>query len=600
MQTLKPLFLTTAKIFIIIALSWQSQRSINAFASGRLNAVTERGEPAALFQRSPFALNAPQIRDVAENTGSFPDDEVPAYAQFKVTFNVSTTAENLQLPYDPAPPPGIQPGIGVTVNALFTPDDWETVYTIPAFYYEDFDVQILNGREWYYPTGNDSWQVRFAPPNPGQWAFKLEAEDAGGSTVTQAFPFTVIDSSNKGFIEVSPHDPRYFSYENGEYFPGLGYNMNFNRLSWDSPVLENEATLGVLAENGIQLIRIWLSQWGIYTSSWGPWNSIDPSLHGQYIPWSGTTFSQAYPGSEVAMKLDAGQNPCMFLGFLKSPPAVKRNTTYRLRIRFKTVNLSGPRISGQAYGFLAKTGGWLWGPGEQCEEPGTGTPITSYQDTSNTAWQILETPFTTGNYDFLPNFYLALENLESGSAYIDRVWLEEDIGGGNYGPNIIDKSWMAQHLYMGQRNSFAFDRLLALAETYGVYFRPVVMEKNDFIFNHINTAGEFTWEGSNDNFYGNGRQMTKVRWLQQAWWRYMQARWGYSTSIHSWELLNEGDPASIQHFTLADEFGAYMKQFEPNDHLVSTSFWHSFPAIVSGRIQLTRISILPISMLTYR
>ena len=45
---------------------------------------------------------------------------------------------------------------------------------------------------------------------------------------------------------------------------------------------------------------------------------------------------------------------------------------------------------------------------------------------------------------------------------------------------------------------------------------------------------------------GTGGAVTKIRWLQQAWWRYLQARWGYSTNIHSWELLNEGDPLQRQ------------------------------------------------------
>jgi hypothetical protein len=71
--------------------------------------------------------------------------------------------------------------------------------------------------------------------------------------------------------------------------------------------------------------------------------------------------------------------------------------------------------------------------------------------------------------------------------------------------------------------------------------------------------------------------MTKVRWLQQAWWRYLQARWGYSPNIHSWELLNEGDPSNSRHYDLAEAFGRYMHAFAPDDHLVSTSFWHSFP-----------------------
>jgi hypothetical protein len=42
-------------------------------------------------------------------------------------------------------------------------------------------------------------------------------------------------------------------------------------------------------------------------------------------------------------------------------------------------------------------------------------------------------------------------------------------------------------------------------------------------------------------------------------------------------LLNEGDPFNTSHYVLADEFGKYMHQFKPDHHLVTTSFWHSFP-----------------------
>jgi hypothetical protein len=88
--------------------------------------------------------------------------------------------------------------------------------------------------------------------------------------------------------------------------------------------------------------------------------------------------------------------------------------------------------------------------------------------------------------------------------------------------------------------------------------------------------------------------MNKTRWLQRAWWRYLQARWGYSANIHSWELTNEGDPALVKHWEMSDELGKYMHceafgmgvgagdgqkcTYEhPNRHLVTTSFWHSFP-----------------------
>ena len=283
----------------------------------------------------------------------------------------------------------------------------------------------------------------------------------------------------------------------------------------------------------------------------------------------------------------------MFAGFIQAPAAVKANTTYRVRVRFRAEEMQGPRVLGKPYGFVAKTGGWLWGDGTACSDPGSGTVLTPYQAQDTAGWQVLEGELRTGNENFLPYFYLALENMRQGKAYVDTVWIQEDLGGGRLGPNILSKPWMAHHLYMDQRNSYAFDKVVQLAEQHGIALRLVVQEKNDWIFNRFDFAGkpiaddELCWDEDEANdpaecpgnqwFYGNWDEVTKTRWLQQAYWRYLQARWGYSTSIHSWELLNEGDPFNGAHYALAEAFARYMHQFKPNDHLVSTSFWHSFP-----------------------
>jgi hypothetical protein len=535
----------------------------------------------------------PTIGSITTNLADYPDGRVPRYEKFELTFEVNTVAENLQLPYDPAPPPGLKPGIGITVNALFSPDGWQTVYTQPAFYYQDYQHEIKEGKEWLYPTNNFTWKVRFAPNQVGNWQYKLVAQDANGRRETSPQIFTVTLSDNKGFVRVSQADTRYFEYDNGAYFPGLGYNMNVDHVGWTNPKLDNEENFQIMSQNGIQLIRIWLSQWAIYGSEWNPWVPQNPELHNRYYTYTGITFEDAVPESEVSMKIEWDYNPCMVFGLLKPKPAVKRNTDYRIRIRYKTTELTEPRISGYPHGFVAKTGGWLWGQNNYCYDPGVGTRVTPYQDKNTTGWEILEGRINTGDNDFLPNFFLVLENVKAGTVYVDYVWVEEDLGLGQYGPNIISKPWMAHHLYIEQRDSYAFDKVLELAKQYGIYLRPVIHEKNERIFNRINYEGNpipsdsRCWDGEPANdpqecpgnrwFYGNRREMTEVRWLQRAWWRYLQARWGYATNIHSWELLNEGDPTSELHYTLADEFGKYMHQFKPNDHLVSTSNWVYFP-----------------------
>lgn len=544
--------------------------------------------------------DSPSFALIADNSASFPNSQVPQYEKFEITFQLTNTvASNPQFPYDETPPAGVDPKIGISVDAWFSQDNFQTVYQQPAFYYQKFDYQVKSGREWMYPTDNFSWKVRFAPPRAGAWQYKLAAQDASGTATTLPRSFVVIGSNDRGFIRASQRDPRYFEFEDGTYFPGLGYNVKVN---WVNPTLDNQANFQEMAQNGIQLARIWLSEWSIFGSSWNPWSGLRGDYDG-YIPRTGLTQFTG-PGGQISMKIKLGYaedssgnkntgwfEACRFIGDTgASPPAIKQNTLYHFRIKYWAFDISGPRDARYPnYGFVTKIQNPLDGNWHtNCYEPGTnnstGQVISSYAK-NGTGWSYLEGDWNFGTRDFLPNFYLALENVNakdptSGkgpAVYIDTVEIREKLPDGSLGPNIVAKPSMEHDLYFEQRNSYAFDRALDLAKQYGIYLKPVIMEKDDDILNSIDYTGNFTIAASNNLFYGNYRQVTKVRWLQQAWWRYLQARWGYSTNIHSWELLNEGDPYNDRHYTLADEFAKYMHQFVPNNHLVTTSFWHSFP-----------------------
>jgi hypothetical protein len=519
------------------------------------------------------AASGPLISNIWINSSN-----LQTYEKMEIHFDVDTVASNPYFPYDPNPPSGIDGAIGISVTALFSPDGWNTIYQQPAFYFQDFEHQVKGGRDWIYPKDHFYWIVRFSPPSTGNWEFKLVGEDLEGRSETSVFPFTVNPSSSKGFIQVSEQDQRYFEFEDGTYFPGIGYNMNYRQVDWVNPILANQDNFKVMGENHIQLVRIWLSQWAIFGSEWNPWRSF---VKNGYLPSTFLEFVNTHPESEVALEINATDNKCVVIGWETPTIPLKRNTQYRIRIRHSIEGLGTPLISSEPYGLVAKSGGWLWSnndPTMRCDYPGTGNALSPHQNQNTTGWEVLEGTFNSGDKDFIELFYLTIENVAQGTAYIDHVWIEEDYGNGSFGPNLLQKPDMDHHYYFDQRNSFAFDLVLKLAEQEGIYLRPVIHEKNERIFNHINFDGVFDLDNpSNDYFYGNRRTSTKVRWLQRAWWRYLQARWGYSTNIHSWELLNEGDPWSQSHYILADEFGKYMHQFNPNDHLVSTSTWHSFP-----------------------
>ncbi len=568
-------------------------------------------QPSASIPTQADTSQGLRITLEGDNRGEYASGQVPAYAKYEVSFQVAgTVARNFSLPYDPAPPPGIDPSLpsyqGISVDALFTPDNWATVYKQPAFYYQDFIQEARSQGEWLYPSGNFSWRARFSPPVPGEWQVKVVAEDASGSTESALLAFTVAPSDNPGFLRLSTADRRYFEYHDGSYFPALGFNLTARQVNPENPRTSSQAYFQKLSENGINFVRLWLSAWGIYGSAWNPWRSIAPMPSQGYLPFTGLALRGADidTGSETSMIVNARANPCMFIGWEAPPPAVKRDTAYRIRVRYKTELIQGPRQADQPYGLVAKLGdpardSWLWGERGNCNDSGSGITITQHES-QNTIdqpdpWRELQGTWVSGEADFLPYFYIVMENAEQGRAHIDRVWIEEDLGDGSYGPNILPRPWMSHHLYFEQRNSFAFDQVIHAAQQYGIAFKLVVMEKDEWTLNRILPDGSADEDSpSNDNFYGADREVTKVRWLQQAYWRYLQARWGYSTAIHSWELLNEGNPANLFHYILADEFGKFMEcrvfgiaveakdgetclYQHPNAHLVTTSFWHSYP-----------------------
>lgn len=536
--------------------------------------------PTTAFAQTPLSI---------QNITTTPAGTIPLHDKFEISFTVNTSAQNPQFPYDPNPPTGVTARTGVTVDAVFTSPSNQTIIQ-PAFYYQEFLDENKTGGEWFYPTGTYKWKVRFSPKEVGSWSFRLRAQDASNCAIgvnpctswSESSPqsFQVVNSTNKGFIRVSPNDPRYFEFENGEYFPNLGYNLNYNRVDWINPSTRtNLENFQKMSENGIQYARIWLTQWGIFSSNENPWKSHTGS--GSFL-----TFEDSYDNHELSMVVNAAGNRCMFTGWNTAQPAIKRNANYKVQIRYKVTNIDTASVinASQPYGFVAKIGGWLWnGDGQSCYNAGIGTVVTPHITTVSPDWQVVEGTITAtqlGNVDFLPNFYLTMENLNVGRVLVDEVSIKELDGQGNeIGANIVNKPTMNHHMYFEQRNSYAFDKVLDLAKQYNIYLRPVILEKGEWIQNHIDSAGNFTQTPvTNDgNFYGNFRSMTKVRWLQTAWWRYLQARWGYSSNIHSWELLNEGDPASDRHFTQTDELGKYMRQFAPYNHIISTSTWHSFP-----------------------
>lgn len=545
-----------------------------------------------LFGSFLTALPAPAARTSAASALSISGltanaASVPMYSKFELTFNIAnSSATNLQIPYDPSPPPGLAGRIGITVQGLFLPpgqSDWSRALIQPGFLYQGYQRQQIGGNEWLYPQGDPVWKVRFAPTVAGTWQYLVQVQDAsicppGVSPCpnwVQSSPgsFTVGPPSTgqHGFVRVSKTDPRYFEFSDGAPFLGLGHDdgVSVTNFTYDA-----DSRLAQDSANGIDFLRIWMTGSTIAGSSWGPWVLFGSSNYGAYIPNPGLVVAPAGSGHDFVFHLDQSANrSCIFNGWTQGSIPVKPNTTYQLSVTAQVSNIAGPRNASRPnYGFTVKQGGWI----NNCpDDLASSANLIPYVKSSG--WTTLQGTFTTSSTQyFLPDLYLMLDNVTTGTADISQVSLREVLPGGTLGPEILVKSTSDQHLDFNQMRSWDWDYLFDQAAQNGVYLKVVTLEKNDLVWNDINLDGTLTSSGSNANFYAAPN--TKVRRLHEYYWRYLAARWSYTTALHSWELLNEGDPYNGNHYEMANTFAREIHQLDPNHHLATTSTWGSFPA----------------------
>lgn len=108
------------------------------------------------------------------------------------------------------------------MDAVFTSPSGKT-WNQPGFYYQVFDDQVKNGSEWYYPTGQVLWKVRFSPDEVGTWQYYVKAQDKTGVTKTAARTFAVTASSSHGFVRASKTDFVLLRVFGRHLFPGIGH-----------------------------------------------------------------------------------------------------------------------------------------------------------------------------------------------------------------------------------------------------------------------------------------------------------------------------------------------------------------------------------------
>lgn len=475
-------------------------------------------------------------------------DTVELFNCIKICFQVSTVATNLYWPYDADPPSGVPAGIGVSVDGLFSNDNWKTTIIQPAFYFQDYEranyLFASQDKDWLYPKGEPCWMIRFSPIQTGLWHYKIRVVDSGGTAIYESSDaaFTCVGGSSAGFVCVSSTDPRYFETSNGNYLNLVGIHEGV------SCTYDIDSRYALLASNGINLIRCW------WQGSGGP---VLSGIGGQGgIPgWSKYTVT-----SDVARsgELFSGKLPTN--ASLSTNVDVKPSTNYRFTALVKTVGLSG---TGDYGVFLQAF---------DCTQ--ADLPLTDKLKGDNDWTQLQATITTKSGQHSIGWLKITMTGCDSGSAYWTDISLREVLSNGKLGPELISKPNPNIYSYISQREAWIADYAADCATRNHMYLKVCLQEKEDPVLCRISsngTAGTYNVT----NFYANSSHA--CRKYQEYFWRYVVARYSYATSIHSWEFCNEGDPFNGNHYDGAEAMASYFNANDPNHHLVTTSFWHSFP-----------------------
>ena len=171
--------------------------------------------------------------------------KVPLYGLLELDLNITGNFKN---PFNPDE---------VEVSALIETPKGETI-EVPAFYYQEFKCELIEGRETLTPMGEPYWKIRFTPMEVGTYKLHVVLRTTDHTITSEKLTFGVYESDRGGFIRVSEVDKRYFKVENGESLFFIGHNVcwfgkrgTFDYNEWFS----------AMNKSGENITRIWMAPW---------------------------------------------------------------------------------------------------------------------------------------------------------------------------------------------------------------------------------------------------------------------------------------------------------------------------------------------------
>jgi hypothetical protein len=194
---------------------------------------------------------------------------VKRYDTFTVRFELNREPDN---PFDPE-----KADITCTVTA---PSGRVAEHI--GFWYQDYDRADNFAGDELKPMGRPEWRIRITPREVGTYTYVVHAKIQKDSVDTKPMTFVCDTSSHHGFVRVSK-DPRYFEFDNGDFFYPIGHNLHspVDIRCWKE-IFKQEPPAGrglnmyadffdKMQQAGENTAEVWMSSWWVgieWTSAW--------------------------------------------------------------------------------------------------------------------------------------------------------------------------------------------------------------------------------------------------------------------------------------------------------------------------------------------
>jgi hypothetical protein len=410
-----------------------------------------------------------------------------------------------------------------------------SVLEVPGFFFQDHEWRRVprGGREhdWLYPAGEPSWLARLAPMEVGEHVASARVKDARGEFRSPEVRFSCVSSKRPGFVRVSEKDPRFFERSDGTPFFPIGQNLAFIGPGQHVDLGKAREIFEALSRNGANFLRLWAccedwamaiearkSAWG---RSWGPKPPVEPLPDD---PASGRT----------CVRLE-GEDGKAFEISPSHPVALRPSTRYAISGCARTDGRAGLRLELES------------GVREELVKVGAPPAWTGFRkefETRPDGWWLGPARFRLAG---------------AGAAWIAGVSLREAAGG----PNLLWEADVDRPVpgSLNPTDCAMLDRIVELAEAKGICLQLCVITRDLYMGSLKDPSSPAYRKAVED---------------AKKLFRHAAARWGYSTSVATWEYFNEIDPG-LPTGAFYAEVGEHLRRVDVHRHLRATSAWAPSP-----------------------